>query len=153
MRVPTSNTGIYAAWSSDLWDFGGYSDLPELKGHLGAQYGTTVDYDYDDDGLIEVFNLAQLNAIRWDLDGDGTASSSGYAAAFANAATGMGCNEDETAADDQVCKGYELAQNLSFDTRRDGLLNHRDAYWNNGAGWNPIGGEFTATLDGNGYCH
>ena len=152
LRVPTSNTGIYAAWSSDLWDFGGYSDLPELKGHLGAQYGTTVDYDYDDDGLIEVFNLAQLNAIRWDLDGDGTASSSGYAAAFANAATGMGCNEDETAADDQVCKGYELAQNLSFDTRRDGLLNHRDAYWNNGAGWNPIGGEFTATLDGNGYA-
>ena len=31
-----------------------------------------VDYDSDDDGLIEVVNLAQLNAIRWDLDGDGT---------------------------------------------------------------------------------
>ena len=152
LRVPTSNTGIYAAWNRDLWDFGGYSDLPELKGHLGTQYGATVDYDHDDDGLIEVFNLAQLNAIRWDLNGDGTASSSGYAAAFADAETGMGCNEDETAADDQVCKGYELAQNLSFDTRRDGLLDRRDAYWNNGAGWDPIGGEFTATLDGNGYA-
>ena len=30
------------------------------------------DYDLDDDGLIEVGNLAQLNAVRWDLDGDGT---------------------------------------------------------------------------------
>ena len=29
------------------------------------------DYDADDDGLIEVSSLSQLNAIRWDLDGDG----------------------------------------------------------------------------------
>ena len=34
-------------------------------------YTTMSDYDRDDDGLIEVANLAQLNAIRWDLDGDG----------------------------------------------------------------------------------
>ena len=31
----------------------------------------TVDYDADNDGLIEVSNLAQLNAVRWDLDGNG----------------------------------------------------------------------------------
>ena len=28
----------------------------------------TVSYDSDGDGLIEIRNLAQLNAMRWDLD-------------------------------------------------------------------------------------
>ena len=32
---------------------------------------TTVDYDTDDDGLIEISNLAQLDAVRYDLSGDG----------------------------------------------------------------------------------
>ena len=32
----------------------------------------TTDYDTDDDNLIEISNLAQLNAMRWDLDGEGT---------------------------------------------------------------------------------
>ena len=32
---------------------------------------TTTDYDADDDGLIDINNLDQLNAIRWDLDGNG----------------------------------------------------------------------------------
>ena len=32
---------------------------------------STGDYDADNDGLIEISNLAQLNAVRWDLDGDG----------------------------------------------------------------------------------
>ena len=31
----------------------------------------TRDYDVDDDGLIEVGNLAQLDAVRYDLNGDG----------------------------------------------------------------------------------
>ena len=31
-------------------------------------------YDADGDGLIEVSNLEQLNAIRYDLDGDGRSS-------------------------------------------------------------------------------
>ena len=30
-----------------------------------------VDYDTDDDGLIEIEWLGQLNAVQWDLDGDG----------------------------------------------------------------------------------
>ena len=32
---------------------------------------TTVDYDTDDDGLIEISNLAQLDAVRHDLSGSG----------------------------------------------------------------------------------
>ena len=66
-----------------------------------AQTTTTVDYDSNDDGLIEISNLAQLNAIRWDLDGDGTAdattNNTTYAAAFPNAATGMGCPDGSDA--------------------------------------------------------
>ena len=51
-----------------------------------------MDYDVDDDGLIEVADLAQLNAIRWDLDGDGSTTEAGYATAFPHApAAGMGC--------------------------------------------------------------
>ena len=55
---------------------------------------TGTDYDADDDQLIEIDSLAKLNAVRWDLDGDGTASSGNattYAAAFPGAAAGMGC--------------------------------------------------------------
>ena len=80
------------------------------------------DYDADDDGMIEVKSLAQLNAIRWDLDADGVASSgnetsyTGDTGAFPKAAEGMGCNEDETASADQVCTGYELGANLDFNT-------------------------------------
>ena len=36
---------------------------------VGAQ--SAVDYDADDDGLIEIEWLEQLDAVRWDLDGDG----------------------------------------------------------------------------------
>ena len=32
---------------------------------------SSTDYDADDDGLIDINNLDQLNAIRWDLDGNG----------------------------------------------------------------------------------
>ena len=54
------------------------------------------DYDADDDGLIEISNLVQLNAIRHDLDGDGSPTSANpdaYAAAFPGAVAGMGCPE------------------------------------------------------------
>ena len=103
------------------------------------------DYDADQDGLIEVVNLAQLNAIRADLNGDGLAPVPGYAAAFPNAMPGMGCPA-------VGCTGYELAANLDFDTNGNGEADAGDAYWNDGAGWVPIGNKaykFTADFDGN----
>ena len=102
----------------------------------------TVDYDVDNDNLIEIANLDQLNAIRWDLDGDGAASTgneASYAAAFPGAASGMGCAT--------TCLGYELTTNLDFDTNRNGVTDGGDAYWNDGAGWDPIR-VWTATFDG-----
>ena len=40
--------------------------------------GDLIDYDTDDDGLIEVGSLSMLNATRWDLDGNGESTDSGY---------------------------------------------------------------------------
>ena len=111
---------------------------------------TGTDYDADDDQLIEIDSLAKLNAIRWDLDGDGAASSgnaTAYAAAFPGAAAGMGCPDSGDADALGNCAGYELTADLDFDTDGDGDVDTDDTY----ANWDPIGGTYTAVLDGNGY--
>ena len=91
-----------------------------------------MDYDRDDDCLIEVSILAQLNAIRWDLDGDGDSDTPAYAEAFPSAMDSMGCPDDG-------CNGFELTDHLDFDTDGDGLVDSDDYYWNGGAGWEPLG--------------
>ena len=123
---------------------------------------TTVDYDADADGLIEIATLAQLNAMRWDLDGDGTASSGDettYAAAFPNPRGGTVCPTTITGV---ACTGYELSANLDFDTNGNGrtwsasggaLTGDSDEYDNSGMGWEPIGTDaarFAAVFRGNG---
>ena len=108
---------------------------------------TRTDYDADNDHLIEVSNLAQLNAIRWDLDGDGSSSNPGYASAFPDAPSGMGCA-------DNSCRGYELTVDLDFDTNNNGSADAGDTHWNDGAGWEPIGTHkprFAAIFDGDGH--
>ena len=112
-----------------------------------AAQNQSRDYDTDDDGLIEVSDLAQLNAIRWDVDGDGASSDAGYATGFPTAVAGMGCP-------DTGCIGYELAADLDFDTNGNDKADEADTYWNEGAGWLPIGSRsnpFAATFDGNGH--
>ena len=112
-------------------------------------------YDTDADGLIEITTLAQLNAMRHDLDGDGTPVDTGataYATAF-SAATRVLCDTSSS-----QCEGYELMADLDFDTDGDGQVDADDTYWDNGAGWQPIGITssniflaFRATFDGNGH--
>ena len=108
-----------------------------------------VDYDADADGLIEVRTLAQLDALRHDLDGDGVPAAAGeaaHAAAFAGAVGGLTCGG-------AGCRGYELLGDLDFDTNDSGGLDAGDAYWNDGSGWLPIGTEaepFAAAFEGNG---
>ena len=106
---------------------------------------TTNDYDSDNDGLIEISNLAQIDAIRYDLDGDGYhTNTAAYTTAFPNAQAGMGCPSTG-------CVGYELATDLDFDTNGNRQLDAGDTYWNNGAGWEPIGdfqNPYNATFDG-----
>ena len=135
-----------------------------------------VDYDADDDQLIEVDSLAKLNAIRWDLDGNGVvdtrtsdANTAKYNAAYSDAPAGMGCklvDHDDNAATAQtpVCIGYELVKDLDFDTDDDGATytvsstgvvtgDAGDAYYNGGKGWTPIAlgdADRNTTFDGNG---
>ena len=102
----------------------------------------TTDYDADNNGLIEVGSLAQLNAIRWDLNGDGatdaTSTAAAYLLAFPNrdaaTSTRMGCPAG-------ACTGYELTASLTFPA--SGLHST----------WTPIGSDsahFNATFDGAG---
>ena len=113
-----------------------------------------IDYDLDDDGLIEIASLVQLDALRHDLDGDGVPIGAGwaaYAAAFPDAMTRKGCPAGG-------CSGYELVADLDFDTNGNGAADAGDDWWNDGAGWRPIGGDssnsqhrFAATFAGNGH--
>ena len=106
-----------------------------------------ADYDVDNNGLIEIRTLAQLNAVRYDLNGDGLQDSvsasdwATYTTAFLNAVSGMGCPQP-------ACTGYELMMDLDFDTNGDGDVDSSDAYPN----WTPIGtaaNKFNATFKGN----
>ena len=107
-----------------------------------------TDYDADNDGLIDVANLAQLDALRYDLNADGLVDGATwmpYYTAYPMGALGMGCPSDG-------CTGYELTANLDFDTDDDGDVDSDDDYWNSGDGWEPIGEEdapFTADFKGN----
>ena len=73
--------------------------LPDT-GMASAQTATT-DYDDDNDGLIDVKTLAQLNAVRHDLNGNGDATHADYIAAFPSRDTSptgrMGCPSGEPA--------------------------------------------------------
>ena len=121
------------------------------------------DYDDNDNGLIDVDTIQKLNAIRWDLNGDGVPASgqaANYTATFSNSLPGMGCkltDHDDNPSTDTVptCTGYELTQDLDFDDNDPGDRTD-DTYYNSGAGWNPIGRDtignrFISTFNGNGF--
>ena len=132
--------------------------VKEYQAIVANLQGTT-DYDKDDDNLIEITNLDQLNAIRYDLDGDGYPASGNetdYAAAFPDHVTGMGCST--------ICTGYELFDNhpantdsdlytagdLDFGISADYAVAANEQAWTSGSGWEPING-FAARFYGNGY--
>ena len=123
--------------------------LALLYGPGTAAAQTTIDYDADNNGLIDVSDLDQLNAIRHDLNGNGDATHADYVAAFPNRDTTaggrMGCPSG-------TCTGYELTGELTFDKNDDGKGDDSgDEFYNGGLGWLPIGdntNRFTATFDG-----
>ena len=115
-------------------DAQGYSDteyVPEL--------GIRVDVDIDDDGLIEIYYLEQLDAIRYVLDG------SGYKADIMATTNTLGCPNDG-------CSGYELMRDLDF-TNKDSYSSIANRItWTMGEGWQPIGSifnTFSARFEGN----
>ena len=87
---------------------------------LFAQSGRS-DYDIDNDGLIEINNLNDLNAIRNDAV---TNNINLYGST-------QGCPSNG-------CVGYELTTDLDFDTNRNGRIDSGDSFWNEGQGWLPL---------------
>ncbi len=154
VSVRSGNDGGVSDWSQAVTVVTGADSFAG-----GCQPEAGDDYDDDDDGLIEVCSLAQLDAIRFDLDGDGSASGSAiadandkYEGAFPGiTANGAGCPQSG-------CKGYELAANLDFDRNGNGRADAGDypravdgGHVNDGQGWLPIG-EYAAVFDGNGHA-
>ena len=149
---PTGYADIYADWNLDFdgdgngddpWQFGDSRQYPGLLDGQGVvhrptfvvQQPTLVDYDNDDDGLIEIDSPAKLNAFQWDPDGDGVPGSpgvgspapdaettAGYDAAFPDAMAGMGCPGTG-------CKGYELVADLTLTTATGPAVNPDRATW------------------------
>ena len=101
----------------------------------------------DNDGYIDVSTHQQLNAIRYDLNGNGDSTHADYVAAFPNRVTTssgrMGCPSG-------TCTGYELTANIDLDTDGDGNIgtDSGDAYYNSGAGWQPIGAGVQSSYSG-----
>ena len=85
-------------------------------------YQYSGDVDIDNDGLIEIDNIEDLDAIRYQLDG------TGYRTERTVPKITTGCPSTG-------CKGYELTKNLSFGEDSD---------------WSPIA-LFSGIFEGNGY--
>ena len=81
---------------------------------------TDGDYDDDNDGLIEICNWTQFEAINYDLDGDGSVGAD-HPTSFPGAAVDMGCPSSG-------CIGYELLTDLDH--------NYSNSYPGD-EGWNP----------------
>ena len=115
------------------------------------------DADADSDGLIDINNVEQLNAIRFQMDG------SGRKMAKRAALDNSGCPVVLFQGRHEFhCHGYELTNDIDFDTNQDGRIDSHDKYWNSntnnrGEGWNPIGKngdetiQFSSVFNGNNY--
>ena len=104
-----------------------------------SETATAANYNADGDNLIDVASVAQLAAIRHDLDGVGNPSAPEWLDAFSGAPQGVGCAT--------TCTGYELLNDIDL----SGV-----------AFWQPIGGGvarfmledsggYTGVFEGNGY--
>ena len=98
----------------------------EVVATPGASVPDT-DFDSNDNNLIEITTLEQLNAMRYDLDGDGIPSGPlddtiAYYAAFQTSRAGFFCD---------ACAGYELMNDLDFDDNDPGDRTD-DTYYNDG---------------------
>ena len=152
--------GLRADGSVVCW---GRNDYGQATPPAGATFAVATaasngKYDTDGDRLIEISSLEQLDAIRYDPDGDGISSDAAYGGAFPISAGEVVCDD---------CNGYELIRSLDFRDPGSYLSGSVNEAWTTGSGWQPIAGgihswpdnfdttvsgyTFTATLTGNGH--
>ena len=116
-------------------------------------------YDTDGDGLIEISNLEQLDAIRHDLDGNGVANELTTGAPTAEFLSRFFGNREPTvgkwanaAAHAQAfptgpgesvclrsCRGFELIRSLDFNDPSSYAAGQVNASWTQGRGWFSLG--------------
>ena len=97
------------------------------------------DLDEDDDGLIEIYYLEDVDAMRHQLSG------TGYK---------MGVFESSRGCPVTGCRGYELARSLDFNNDADYSAISNKMVWTTEASWPPIGSStdsFSGSFEGNGY--
>ena len=166
----------------DFWDFGDSNQYPSLKADMdgdgvatAAEFGDQPPvltpmpmpeprpapgpngvYDADGDRLIEISTLEQLDAVRYDINGNGIPEHDGseqplplrpshiaYAAAFPTGPDEEVC--------DGGCTGYELVRSLDFNDAGSYASGAVNASWTAGGGWVPIPVfRDNAILEGNG---
>ena len=124
--------------------------------HYSVAQTPMVDYDLDDDGLIDVSTADQWRAIHYDLNGDGTPETRGapragtnadWATAYPNAMPGAGCpardhDDDPSTPDQASCIGFELINDV--DLANNGL--------SIGMTGSSLGEFFSAKIVGNGFA-
>ena len=111
------------------------------QGYISTTFSTAIsfigDLDRDDDGLIEIGNLEELDAIRYALNG------TGYREDINSDVSTTGCPMSQ-------CRGYELTRDLDFLD----VASYRNPTADKFSAWQPIANVdnlFDAVFDGNGY--
>ena len=154
-RVPGSGwTNIPNATTPTYWlspDAGGSIRyrLGNIKHTDGGGYETIypprglfrTSADDDGDGLIDIYYLEDLDALRYQLDGRAYQLDEN-AEPIMRGCPATGCN------------GYELMRSLDFNVADSYQANRVDTTWTAGAGWQPIGSDgnrFSGLFEGNGY--
>ncbi|HEY6527393.1 MAG TPA: cadherin repeat domain-containing protein [Cellvibrionaceae bacterium] len=107
-----------------------------------------LDADANSNGLIDIHTLEEFDAIRYDLAGQ----SRRLSATGTSDSSGCPLKYESNAGLITQCHGYELLNDLDFDKNKNGQFDSDDAYWNEGKGWQPISGGFSAAFEGNGFA-
>ena len=152
LQMPTEAGGtvlaIYYRWSEIAWYFGGDTDYPRLRYTVaidsdGDRVNDVADIDDDNDGLIEIYYLDDLHAMRFQPDG------SGHRQSAIESKNTTGCPQGG-------CIGYELTRALDFNNANDYRNYLINTDWivadyenTSAAGWQPID-NFEAVFNGNG---
>ena len=100
-----------------------------------------VSVDNDADGLIDIYYLEDIDAIRYQLNGRG------YRISMDATINTDGCPQ-------RVCNGYELRKDLDFNAAADYASTSNKVIWTTGLGWQPIGSSdnpFRGVFEGNGH--